>query len=199
MIELYDFTLSGNCYKVRLMLSLLGLEYKAIPVNLKEGEHREAEFLKRHPFAKVPVLIDDDTVIWDSQAILVYLAHQYGGEDWLPSDPESMGKIMQWLSVAAESIAGSFAVARRYFLTKTSVDIDVAQNKAYELLYVFENHLSDRYWLECERVTIADIACFPYIALATDGKIALDAYPNVVAWIERIKQHPGYVSMPGLS
>jgi glutathione S-transferase len=199
MIALYDFTLSGNCYKVRLMLALLGLEYKAIPVNLKEGEQREAEFLKRHPFGKVPVLVDDETVIWDSQAILVYLAHQYGDEDWLPSDPESMGKIMQWLSVAAELITESFAVARRYFLTKTPVDIDVAQKKAYELLKVFENHLRARSWLECDRATIADIACFPYIALAADGKIALDAYPNVVAWIERIKQHPGYVGMPGLS
>jgi len=59
--------------------------------------------------------VDNDTVIWDSQAILVYLAHQYGDEDWLPSDPESMGKIMQWLSVAAELIAESFAVARRHF------------------------------------------------------------------------------------
>ena len=106
---------------------------------------------------------------------------------------------MQWLSVAAELITESFAVARRYCLTKTPVDIDVAQKKAYELLYVFENHLCDRFWLECERATIADIACFPYIALAADGKIALDAYPNVVAWIERIKQHSGYVGMPGLS
>lgn len=143
MISLYDFTLSGNCYKVRLMLALLGLEYKAIPVNLKEGEHMEAEFLKRHPFGKVPVLVDDNTVIWDSQAILVYLAHQYGDEDWLPSDAESMGKITQWLSVAAQLITESFAVARRHFLTETPVDIDVAQLKAYELLYVFENHLRD--------------------------------------------------------
>lgn len=150
MIDLYDFTLSVNCYKVRLMLSLLGLEYKAIPVNLKEGEHREAEFLKRHPFGKVPVLVDDDTVIWNSQAILVYLARQCGDKDWLPSNPESMAKIIQWLSVAAQLIAESFAVARRYFLSKAPVDIDVAQKKAYELLKVFENHLRDRDWLECE-------------------------------------------------
>ena len=199
MIALYDFTLSGNCYKVRLLLALLGLEYKVITVNLAEGKHREAEFTKPHPFNKVPVLVDDDTVIWDSQAILVYLACQYGNERWLPRNPESMGKIMQWLSVAAQLIPESFGAARRYFLLNAPVDIDAAQKKASELLQVFENHLRERNWLECDRLTIADIACFPYIALAADGKITLDAYPNVTAWIERIKQYPGYIGMPGLS
>ncbi|MBV8885466.1 MAG: glutathione S-transferase family protein [Chroococcidiopsidaceae cyanobacterium CP_BM_RX_35] len=198
MIALYDFTLSGNCYKVRLMLALLGLKYKVIPVNLQAGEHKSTEFLKRHPFGKVPVLVDGDTVIWDSQAILVYLARKYG-EDWLPSHPELMGKIMQWLSVAAQSIAESLAAARRHFLLNAQEDIDAAQKKAYELLGVFENHLGDRHWLECDHPTIADIACFPYIALAAEGKISLDAYPSVIAWVERVKQYPGYVGMPGLS
>jgi len=120
MIALYDFTLSGNCYKVRLMLALLGLEYKAIPVKLKEGEQGKRNF-KRHPFGKVPVLVDNDTVIWDSQAILVYLAHQYGDEDCQATQN-------QWARLCNGYrlrllIAESFAVARRH-LTKTPVDID---------------------------------------------------------------------------
>lgn len=77
-------------------------------------------------------------------------------------------------------------------------DVDLAQKKADQTLQIFNTHLSDRKWLECDRPTIADIACFPYIGLAADGKISLADYSHVNAWIERIKQLPGYVSMPGL-
>lgn len=198
MIQLYDFVLSGNCHKVRLLLSMLKLDYELIPVNLKAGEHKTEQFLQFNLCGQVPVLRDGNVTIRDSQAILVYLARRYGGEDWLPLDPEAIAKIMQWLSFAANEIANSLAAARRYFLFKGQLDLDLTQQKAHQVLQILDRHLTNNQWLECSHPTIADLACFPYVGLAADAKVALDNYPHVIAWCDRIKQLPGYVSMPGL-
>jgi glutathione S-transferase len=198
MLKLYDFTLSGNCHKARMLLSMLKLNYELVPVNLAVGEHKTESFLQLNPCGQVPVLVDGNVTLRDSQAILVYLARRYGGENWLPQDPEAIAKIVQWLSFAANEIANSLAAARRYFLFKGQLDLDLTQQKAHQALQILDRHLSDRQWLECDRPTIADLACFPYVGLAADGKVALDNYPHVIAWCDRIKQLPGYVSMPGL-
>lgn len=198
MIKLYDVALSGNCHKGRLMLALLRLEHEIVPVNLKKGEHKSEPFLKLNPLGQVPVLTDDDVVVRDAQAILVYLARRYGGEDWLPVEAEPMSKVVQWLSTAANEIQHSLSAARLYYVFNAKIDLELAQQKAYQILQVLDKHLHERNWLELDRPTIADVACFPYVGLAADGKIALDAYPHVVAWVNRIKQLPGYVGMPGL-
>ncbi len=198
MIKLYDVELSGNCHKVRLMLSLLGLEYELVPIALNKGEHKTEEFLKLNPLGQVPVITDDNVVIRDAQAILVYLARGYGGEDWLPAEAEPMSKVIQWLSFAANEIQHGVAAVRLHFLFNAKIDLELAHKKAQQTLEILDKHLSERSWLECARPTIADVACFPYIALAADGKISLEPYPHVVGWIERIKQLPGYVRMPGL-
>lgn len=196
MITLYHFGVSGNSHKVRLMLSLLGLNYESItPTN---GQHKDLAFLKLNPFGQVPVLVDDDIVIWDSQAILVYLARRYGGEDWLPLEAEPMAKVMQWLSTAANEIQHGLSATRLYYLLNVKLDVELAEQKSYLALGVLEQHLQERQWLECDRPTLADIACFPYVALAGDAKISLEPYPHVVAWIERIKQLPGFIGMPGI-
>ena len=198
MLKLYDQTLSGNCYKARLMLSLLRLEYELLPVNLKAGEHKTEQFLQLNPLGQVPILVDGDVVVRDSQAILVYLARRYGSEDWLPLEAEAMSKVMQWLSFATNDIQYGLAAARRYYLVNAQLDIEQAQQKAHQTLQVLNQHLETRNWLECDRPTIADIACFPYVRLAPDGKVSLKAYPRLFAWIENTKQLPGYVGMPGL-
>lgn len=198
MIQLYDFVLSGNCHKVRLLLSMLKVDYESLPVNLAAGEHKTNQFLQLNPCGQVPVLIDGNVTIRDSQAILVYLARRYGSEDWLPLEPEAIAKIMQWLSFAANEIANSLAAARRYFIFKGQLDIDLTQQKAHQVLQILDRHLTKNHWLECSHPTIADLACFPYVGLAADGKVALDNYPHVIAWCDRIKQLPGYISMPGL-
>lgn len=198
MLKLYDLTLSGNCYKARLMLSLLGLEHELVPVNLQQGEHKSPTYLKLNPLGQVPVLVDGDVVIRDAQAILVYLARRYGGEDWLPGAAEPMAKVMQWLSTTANEIQNGIAALRLHFLFNASIDLERSQQKAHQILQILNQHLQARQWLECDRPTIADVACFPYIALFSDAKIAMEAYPNVVAWVNRVKQLPGYVGMPGL-
>jgi glutathione S-transferase len=199
MLKLYDFPLSGNCYKVRLFLSLLVLEYESIPVDLRGGEHKRAPFLQLNPLGQVPVFIDDEVVIRDSQAILVYLARRYSREDWLPIDAASMGKVTEWLSTAAIEIANVLAATRRHYLFGTKVDIELLEKQAHVLLKIIDAHLTERHWLALDHPTIADLACFPYIALAGDAKISLETYPHIRTWINRIKQLPGFIVMPGVT
>lgn len=198
MIKLYEHELSGNCYKVKLMLSLLGLKYATVPVDLMRGEHKFSEFLRLNPLGQVPVLTDGDLVIRDSQTILVYLARRYGSEDWFPIDAESMSKVVQWLSTAANEIQNGPATARLHYLFNLKTDLGLAQQRSHGILQVMDEHLQERKWLELNCPSIADVACYPYIGLAPEGGISLEAYPNVVAWIERIRKLPGYVAMPGL-
>ncbi|MGF1489283.1 MAG: glutathione S-transferase family protein [Prochloraceae cyanobacterium] len=199
MLELYGHELSGNSYKVRLLLELLAIEYKYIQVDLMKGEHRSPEYLKLNPFGQVPVLADKDKIIPDAQAILVYLASKYQSDRWLPKDAESLSKIVRWLSVTAGEIRQGPESARLYHLFgATSVNIEVATNKSLFILDRIEAHLSDRSWLELGHPTIADIAVFPYVALARDGKICLDKYPYILDWIDRMKKIPGFITMAGI-
>lgn len=192
--KLYGTMQSGNVHKVRLFLALLDLPYEFVPVDLMKGAHRSPAFLQLNPFGQVPVLTENGLILRDSQAVLVYLAKQYGG-DWLPADAAKMAKVMQWLSIAANEIEYSFTALRRHFLLGVPVDVAKAQRIAEQLLQVMERHLEAELWLECGRPTIADIACFPYIDRAADSQIDLSPCPQVSAWLERIHQLPHYVSL----
>jgi len=202
MLKLYGHPLSGNAYKVKLLLAFLDLDYENIGVALEQGEHQQPPFLALNPFAQVPVLVDGDTVLADAQAILVYLARQYGAENadkWLPLEPLPLASVMRWLSTTAGEIRQGPEFARLYHLFKVSrIDIDQTAKKSTFILQQLEQHLNQREWLACDRLTIADIAVFPYIALSRDGQVPLEVYPWVMNWIERIKQQPGFVSMPGI-
>lgn len=199
-MQLHGHELSGNCYKAKLMLALLKLEYEWIPVDLLKGAHRQPEFLALNPFGQVPVLVDGATVLADAQAILVYLARQYGDESWLPVDAVSLSRIVRWLSTTAGELRQGPESARLYHLFKaTSVNPDQATQKSNFILTQLNQHLTGRDWLELGHPTIADVAVFPYVALAADGKIDLTAYPQVLAWIDRVKQLPGFVGMRGIS
>ena len=197
-MKLYDFELSGNAYRIRLMLALLGLNYEPVPLKLMQGEQREPAFLKLNPRGQVPTLDDDGTVVWDSLAILVYLARKYGGEKWLPVDAEGMAEVMQWLAVMENEVLYGLARARVICKFKRPGNLEEAQLLGRKGLDVLEQRLAARPWLALDRVTIADIGCFPYVALAPEGDIPLDNYRGVRDWIERIKALPGFVGMPGI-
>jgi glutathione S-transferase len=199
MIKLYGHEMSGNCYKVKLLLSLLGIEYEWVKVDLMKGEHKSAEFLALNPFGQVPVLMDEGTVFADAQAILVYLARQYGGDRWLPLDAEPLSRIVRWLSTTAGEVRQGPESARLYHRFKvTNINIDRVIQKSEFILTQLDQHLSDREWLEFDHPTIADVAIFPYVALAPEGQITLESYPHVLAWIDRIKNLPNFVGMPGI-
>jgi glutathione S-transferase len=197
-MKLYDLEVSGNCYRVRLLLSLLGLQHELVTVNLMKGEHREPWFLKLNPRGQVPTLDDDGTVVWDSMAILVYLARKYGGEQWLPLDAKAMAEVIQWLAVMENETLYGLSRARLICKLKFPGNLEDAQALGRKGLDVMEQRLAAHQWLALDRLTIADIGCFPYVALAPEGEIALDAYPNVRGWIGRIKSSPGFIRMPGI-
>src|SRR5512146_732876 len=198
IMKLYDLELSGNSYRARLFLSLLGIRYDLVPVNLMKGEHRQPWLLALNPRGQVPTLDDDGTVVWDSMAILVYLARKYGGEKWLPLDAAGMAQVVQWLAVMENETLYGLAKARLICKLKFPGSLEDAQALGRKALDVMEQRLAGHAWLALDRVTIADIGCFPYVALAPEGEIPLDAYPNVRAWIARVKALPDFVAMPGI-
>jgi glutathione S-transferase len=199
MIKLYGHELSGNSYKVRLFLELLKIDYEWIKVDLLKGEHKTPEYLALNAFGQVPLLIDGDIKLADAQAILVYLARQYGGEQWLPTDALPLAQVVRWLSTTAGEIRQGPENARLYYLFgATNINIERAHQKAAYILTQLDQHLSKHPWLEFDHPTIADVAVFPYVALAPDGKIDLAPYPHVLTWIDRVKQLPGYIPMSGL-
>jgi len=197
-LKLHDLELSGNCYKVRLFCGLLGLALDLVPVDLMAGAHKESPFIELNPFGEVPVLEDGDLMLRDSQAILVYLARKFGGENWLPTDPAGMAQVVSWLMVAENEIARGPNDARLHDKFGYVLDVDQAREKAARILGLLESRLEQNAWLALDRPTIADIACMPYVALGHEGGVTLDAYPAIRAWIGRIKALPSFVAMPAL-
>lgn len=198
MRKLYDFPLSGNCHKVRMMLSLLGLDYELVNMDLLKREQFAPDFLKLNPLHKVPVLDDGGFVLRDSSAILIYLARKYGSSDWYPEDPEGMGEVQQWLSLAVNEVFHGLAISRALIIFKREGDHAGAVALAKATLDVMEQRLSRHDWLALDRMTIADVACYPYTALVEEGHVPLAPYEGVRRWIARIEALPGYAPMKGL-
>ena len=197
-MKLHDAEGSGNCYKVRLLAALLGVELELSPINLAANENRTDDYLALNPRGQIPTLIDGDDVIWDSQAILTHLARHHGPE-WLPDATGELVRVMQWLAVAENECLYGLARARAVKLFARPWDMEQSQTLGRAGLEVLETHLASNDWLAAGRPTIADIACYPYVALAPVGEISLSPYKNVIAWIGRIQALPGYVSMPGIA
>jgi glutathione S-transferase len=167
-----------------------------VPVNLLGGEQRKPEFLALNPFGKVPVLVDEDVVVRDSGAILVYLGRKYGRGDWLPVDAEGEARVQEWLAVAADEVANGPGFARLIALFGAVGDLDAARRRSHDLLARFDAHLQVHPFLAADRPTIADIANYSYIALAPDGGVSLDVVPAVRAWCERLEKLPGFAPVP---
>ncbi len=197
-MKLYDLELSGNCYKVRLFSALAKIPLEMVPVDFMGGEHKRPPLTNLNPWGQLPILEDGKVVLRDSQAILVYLATQYGDENWLPRDAAGLGEVMQWLSTSANELQNGPGAAR--LVDKFGYAIDKANTlqRADRILPLIEAHLAAHQWLALGRPTIADCAVMPYVALAPEGGISLEAYPNIRQWIARIKALPGFIPMPGI-
>jgi glutathione S-transferase len=197
-LKLYDFERSGNCHKVRLMLSLLHQPYESVRVDITGQEPPPPEFGKLSPRAQVPVLVDGEVALWDSTAILVYLARCYGGESWLGEDAVGEAEVMQWLALAQNEILYGLARARSVKLLGRPWNMAEARQLGATALDVLEGRLTDHDWLVRNHLTIADIACYPYVALAHEGDISLEPYPAVRHWLQRIEALDGYMGMQGI-
>jgi glutathione S-transferase len=195
MIQLYRMALSGHCHRVQLFLSLLGLQYELVDVDLAKGEHKTPEFLAMNPFGQVPVLRDGDVTLADSNAILVYLEAKYAPGRWLPHDPVGAARVQRWFSIAAGPIAFGPAAARVVQLFGRNDDCAPMIVRANQLLKVMDGELAKQPWLAGREPTLADISNYSYVAHAPEGNVSLEPYSNVRAWLARIEALPGFVGM----
>jgi glutathione S-transferase len=196
-IKLYGVSLSGHCHRVELMLRMLDLPFEYIQAGA--DVRATPDFLQLNPLGKIPVLVDGDLVIADSNAILVYLAKRYAANSgWLPEDAVEAAHVQRWLSIAAGELRHGPASARMTVLwnMKGEVDLALANAISTRLLRMMDAHLANRQYLATAQPTIADLACYSYIAHAHEGRISLSPYPAITAWLQRIENLPQFVPMP---
>jgi glutathione S-transferase len=194
-ITLYDAPASGHSHRVRLFLSLLGLEHDTVIIDMKNNDHKDPEYLKISPLGQAPTLKDDDIVITDSCAALVYLAKKYGGEQWLPEDPAGAAGIQRWLSSASGELYRGPAVARAVKLFGRDLDYDGAVMWSKRLFDWMQDELANRKWLAGDHATIADIAMYSYIRVANEGDIDVTPYPAILRWMIDIEALDGFIPM----
>ncbi len=196
MLRLYDYLPSQNAWKVRLLLSHLGLAYERVPVSIFEGESHTDAYLEKNPAGAVPALeVEPGRFIAESNAILCYLAE---GTPYLPENRFERAKVMQWLFFEQSYVEPRIGSLRYWRLTdklaKRSEDI-VAGKRAYSLraLAALERHLAAHRFLAGERYTIADMAVYAYAAHADEAGLNLAPYPAFRAWIGRVEAQPGFL------
>lgn len=195
MYKLYDFLPSGNGYKVRLLLTQLGIPFELIPINILKGESRTPEFLEKNPNGRIPVLeIEPGVYLSESNAILFYLSQ---GTDFWPTDRLELARIMQWMCFEQYSHEPYIATSR-FWLTHDMGDQyrkELLQKQApgYAALEVMEKRLAVGPFLVGDRYTLADIALYAYTHVAEEGGFSLDRYPGIQSWLERVQAQPNHI------
>ena len=196
--RVYGDLASGNCYKIKLLMALLGIEHEWIHVDILAGETRTADFLALNPAGRIPLLqIDADTCLAESNAILHYLAD---GSPLLPSDRLARAQVLQWQFFEQYSHEPYIAVARfiQHYLGLPDSRRDEYQAKqegGHAALARMEQHLATRSWFVGEAASLADISLYAYTHVAHEGGFSLDAYPGIRAWLGRVEALPGYLTM----
>lgn len=194
-IVLHGTVLSGHAHRVELLLLALGLPYRYEPA--PKEVRQSAAFRKLNPLGQIPVLQDGDLVLSDSNAIMVYLVRRYAPDSaWLPGDPVDAAQVQRWLSIAAGEVMHGPCTAR--LVTQFGLNDDKARAKriAAQLLAFMEQHLAARDYLAASHPTVADLACYSYVAHAPEGGISLQPYPAVRDWLARIEALPFFKPMP---
>lgn len=197
-LRLYDFLPSGNGYKIRLLLTQLGMPFDRVEVNILKGETRTPEFLSKNPNGKIPTLeIEPGKYLAESNAILVYLSEC---TEFLPYDRFSRSQVLQWLFFEQSSHEPFIATSRFWISILGKAEeyreaIEQKRKPGYAALSLMENHLTSHIFFVGDRYTIADIALFAYTHVADEGGFDLTQFPAIQAWIERVKAQPRYISI----
>ncbi len=200
MLRLYQYQPSGNCYKIRLLLAHLGLPYEVVEKDILKGETRTPEFLAINANGRIPVLqLESGEYLTESNAILCYLAE---GTPWLPDDRLERARLLSFLFWEQYSHEPNIATVRFWLAYKKVGEeyrerITEKQRLGYVALDLMEKHLSTHHFFVGERFTLADIALFAYTHVAPEGGFDLEPYPAIRAWINRVKDQPGHVSITG--
>ena len=200
MLKVYGDYNSGNCYKLKLMLHLLGLEYQWQSVDILKGDTQTPEFLAKNPNGKVPVLeLEDGTCLWESNAILNYLAD---GSEFLPTEPRLRTQVLQWQFFEQYSHEPYIAVARfiQFYLGLPEERLDeyrALQKRGYKALDVMEQQLARTQYMVGDYYSIADVTLYAYTHVAHQGGFDLSGYPAIRSWLQRVASHPRHVAMLG--
>lgn len=198
MYKLYEYPGSGNCYKIRLLLNLLGVPFEAVTVDIMAGESRSEAFRAMNPAGKVPVLeLAPGDYLPESNAALWYLAE---GTRYLPEDRRPRAEVLRWMFFEQYSHEPNIAVARfwvRYLGNPPELARRLARRReaGRQALALMDAHLESRQFLVGDGCTIADLALYAYTHVAPEGGFDLGTWPAVVAWLRRVAAQPGYVPM----
>jgi glutathione S-transferase len=197
ILRLYDFHESGNAYKVRLLLSMLGLEFERVHLDILKGETRSDEFLAKNPNGRIPLLEwPDGRCLAESNAILFHLAEATALSS---ADAFERARMLQWLFFEQYSHEPYIAVVRFWHFAGVLQDhqqeLSQKVERGYDALAVMERHLAGRAFFVGDLLSIADIALYAYTHVAQEGGFELARFPGVGAWLERVSRHPGYVAI----
>jgi glutathione S-transferase len=195
---LYNSAVSGNCYKVRLLLAQLGLECETQEVDVVDRSGRPELLGGLNPALRVPTLVlDDGRPLAESNAILWYFGD---GTAYVPEDPYERAQVLQWMFFEQYSHEPNIAVAR-FWLTYSGTPERFAEQlparvkAGYAALDAMEKHLGNRTFLVGERYSIADIALYAYTHVAHEGDFDLEPYGAIRAWLDRVASQPGHVTI----
>lgn len=194
-ITLHGTPLSGHAHRVELLLRALKLDYHyaEAPADVRRSD----AFRKLNPLGQIPVLQDGELTVADSNAIMVYLVKRYAPDsDWLPSDAVTASHVQRWLSIAAGEVMHGPGTARLVVQFGVQDDPNRAGAIAARLLSFMDSHLAGRTYLAADHPTLADLACYSYVAHAPEGGIPLEPYPAIRAWLARVEALPFFKPMP---
>jgi glutathione S-transferase len=195
---LYNSSVSGNCYKVRLLAAHLGLPLELEELSVVDRSNRAEVLGNLNPARRVPTLVlDDGRPLAESNAILWYLGDR---TQYAPTDPYERAQVLQWQFFEQYQVEPSLAVVR--FLIafsgqaeKHAGKIEEQTANGYIALDAMERHLEGRDFLVGERYTLADISLYAYTHVAPEGGFDLEPYPAIRAWIDRVAGQPGHITI----
>jgi glutathione S-transferase len=197
-LRLFDFLPSGNCYKIRLLLTQLGIPFERINLDITKSETRNPDFLSKNPNGKVPILeVKPGQYLAESNAILIYLSE---GTEYLPYDRWLRAQVLQWLFFEQFNHLPYIATPRFWISILKSyeqhkADIDKRHQHGYAALQLMENHLQTNSFFAGGRYSIADISLFAYTHVAPEAGYDLSSFPAIGAWIDRVKSQAGYIDI----
>ncbi|MBD2308600.1 glutathione S-transferase family protein [Chroococcidiopsis sp. FACHB-1243] len=196
MLKLYDFLPSGNGYKVRLLLTQLGIPFKRVEINILKGESRTPDFLTKNANGRIPILqLELGNFLAESNAILFYFSED---TEFLPADKLLRARVLQWLFFEQYSHEPNIATPRFWITELGKADeyreaIEQKRQAGYAALSVMEQHLTNQKFFVGDRYSIADISLFAYTHVADEGGFDLSQFPAIQAWIERVKAQPNHI------
>ena len=198
MLKLYSFQGSGNCYKVRLLLTQLGMPFQVVETDILAGEAQTPEYMAKNPNGRTPMVeFGNGNILVESNAILYHFAV---GTQYLPEDPLARTRALQWMFFEQNNHETTIAVARHWLKYKQVTTehrdrLDDLHKGGCRVLGVMEQHLVSRPFFTGESYGIADIALYAYTHVADEGGFDLSGYPNIRTWLGRVSSQPGHITM----